>query len=166
MRCPFCAHQEDKVVDSRTGKSGDVIRRRRECLKCHRRFTTYEQVEEILPIVVKKDGRREPFDRQKVLTGIQKACQKRPISLAKIQEIVQEIENELLGLGEKEIPSTWVGQRIMEGLRQLDDVAYVRFASVYRQFRDISEFMDELKGLLVTRGHSGEKKEPPPSAQK
>jgi transcriptional repressor NrdR len=151
---------EDKVVDSRTGKNGDVIRRRRECLKCRRRFTTYEQVEEILPIVVKKDGRREPFDRHKVLMGIQKACQKRPISLAKMEEIVQEIENELFGLGEKEVPSTWVGQRIMEGLRQLDDVAYVRFASVYRQFRDISEFMDELKGLLVTRGHSDEKKGP------
>lgn len=162
MRCPFCTHLEDKVVDSRTGKNGDVIRRRRECLECHRRFTTYEQVEEILPIVVKKDGRREPFDRHKVLTGMQKACQKRPISLAKIEEIVQEIENELVGLGEKEIPSTWVGQRIMEGLRQLDDVAYVRFASVYRQFRDISEFMDELKGLLVTRGHGSGKKEPPP----
>lgn len=151
MRCPFCAHSEDKVVDSRTGRNGEVIRRRRECLECHRRFTTYEQVEEILPIVVKKDGRREPFDRAKILVGIQKACQKRPVSQGRIEEIVHEIENELFGLGEKEIPSTWVGQKIMEELRQLDDVAYVRFASVYRQFKDISEFMDELKVLLVNR---------------
>ena len=157
MRCPFCGHPEDKVVDSRTGKNGEVIRRRRECLECQRRFTTYEQVEEILPIVVKKDGRREPFDRAKILVGIQKACQKRPVSQGRIEEIVHEIENELFGLGEKEIPSTWVGQKIMEELRQLDDVAYVRFASVYRQFKDISEFMDELKGLLVNRDIGDEK---------
>ena len=148
MRCPFCAHLEDKVVDSRTGRGGEVIRRRRECLECRRRFTTYEQVEEILPIIEKKDGRREPFDRTKILVGIQKACQKRPVSLQRIEEVVQEIENELLGLGEKEVPSSWVGQKIMDGLRDLDDVAYVRFASVYRQFKDISEFMNELNGLL------------------
>ena len=108
-------------------------------------------MEEILPIVVKKDGRREPFDRHKVLTGIQKACQKRPISLSKIEEIVQEIENELFGLGEKEIPSTWVGQRIMEGLRQLDDVAYVRFASVYRRFKDVSQFLNEIENMIGSR---------------
>jgi len=148
VRCPFCAHLEDKVVDSRTGRGGEVIRRRRECLECRRRFTTYEQVEEILPIIEKKDGRREPFDRTKILVGIQKACQKRPVSLPRIEEVVQEIENELLGLGEKEVPSSWVGQKIMDGLRDLDDVAYVRFASVYRQFKDISEFMNELNGLL------------------
>ena len=161
MRCPFCAHLEDKVVDSRTGRSGEVIRRRRECLECHRRFTTYEQVEEILPVIEKKDGRREPFDRAKILVGIQKACQKRPVSLQRIEEVVQEIENELLGLGEKEVPSSWVGQKIMDGLRGLDDVAYVRFASVYRQFKDISEFMNELNGLLGKTDSRDEKAETP-----
>ncbi len=161
MKCPFCGHLEDKVVDSRTGKNGELIRRRRECLECHRRFTTYEQVEEILPVIVKKDGRREPFERHKILTGIQKACQKRPVSLARMEEIVHEIENELFGLGEKEVPSTWIGQKIMESLRKLDDVAYVRFASVYRQFKDISEFMDELQGLLGSRGRRGSSKGAP-----
>ena len=161
MRCPFCEHLEDKVVDSRIGRNGEVIRRRRECMKCQRRFTTYEQVEEILPIIVKKDGRREPFERAKVLLGIQKACQKRPVSLDRIEGVVHEIENELLGLGEKEVPSTWIGQKIMEALRLLDDVAYVRFASVYRQFKDISEFMDELEGLLGNRGQSDEETAPP-----
>ena len=155
MKCPFCGHLEDKVVDSRTGKNGELIRRRRECLGCQRRFTTYEQVEEVLPVIVKKDGRREPFDRHKILTGIQKACQKRPVSLARMEEVVLEIENELFGLGEKEVPSSWIGQKIMEALRGLDDVAYVRFASVYRQFKDISEFMDELKGLLGSRRGQG-----------
>ncbi len=154
MRCPFCTHPEDKVVDSRTGKNGEVIRRRRECLKCQRRFTTYERVEEILPIVVKKDGRGEAFDRQKILSGIQKACQKRPVSLGRIEGILQEIENELLELGEKEISSSRIGQKIMEQLQLLDDVAYVRFASVYRQFKDISEFMAELKGLLNSKHHT------------
>jgi transcriptional repressor NrdR len=148
VRCPFCAHLEDRVVDSRTGKNGEIIRRRRECLKCQRRFTTYERVEEVLPTVVKKDGRREPFDRHKILAGIQKACQKRPVSAAAVEGVVQEIENELLELGEKEIPGAAIGQRVMARLQRLDDVAYVRFASVYRQFKDISEFMDELKGLL------------------
>ena len=162
MRCPFCAHLEDKVVDSRTGRGGEVIRRRRECLECHRRFTTYEQVEEILPVIEKKDGRREPFDRTKILIGIQKACQKRPVSLQRIEEVVQEIENELLGLGEKEVPSSWVGQKIMDGLRGLDDVAYVRFASVYRQFKDISEFMNELNGLLGKKDSRNEKPGTPP----
>jgi transcriptional repressor NrdR len=156
VRCPFCAHLEDRVVDSRTGKNGEIIRRRRECLKCQRRFTTYERVEEVLPTVVKKDGRREPFDRHKILAGIQRACQKRPVSAAAVEGIVQEIENELLELGEKEIPSSWIGQRVMDGLQRLDDVAYVRFASVYRQFKDISEFMSELKGLL-------DGKTPPPA---
>ena len=136
------------MVDSRTGKNGEIIRRRRECLRCQRRFTTYERVEEVLPTVVKKDGRREPFDRHKILSGIQKACQKRPVSAAAIEGVVQEIENELLELGEKEIPGNAIGMRVMARLQQLDDVAYVRFASVYRQFKDISEFMDELKGLL------------------
>jgi transcriptional repressor NrdR len=162
VRCPFCAHLEDKVVDSRTGRGGEAIRRRRECLECRRRFTTYEQVEEILPIIEKKDGRREPFDRTKILVGIQKACQKRPVSLQRIEEVVQEIENELLGLGEKEVPSSWVGQKIMDGLRDLDDVAYVRFASVYRQFKDISEFMNELNGLLGKKDSRDEKAGLPP----
>jgi transcriptional repressor NrdR len=162
VRCPFCAHLEDKVVDSRTGRGGEVIRRRRECLECSRRFTTYEQVEEILPVIEKKDGRREPFDRTKILVGIQKACQKRPVSLQRIEEVVQEIENELLGLGEKEVPSSWVGQKIMDGLRGLDDVAYVRFASVYRQFKDISEFMNELNGLLGKKDSRDEKAGTPP----
>jgi transcriptional repressor NrdR len=162
VRCPFCAHLEDKVVDSRTGRNGEVIRRRRECLECRRRFTTYEQVEEILPIIEKKDGRREPFDRTKILVGIQKACQKRPVSLQRIEEVVQEIENELLELGEKEVPSSWIGQKIMDGLRSLDDVAYVRFASVYRQFKDISEFMNELNGLLGKKGRRDGKSGTPP----
>lgn len=162
MRCPFCAHLEDKVVDSRTGRGGEAIRRRRECLECRRRFTTYEQVEEILPVIEKKDGRREPFDRTKILVGIQKACQKRPVSLQRIEEVVREIENELLGLGEKEVPSSWVGQKIMDGLRDLDDVAYVRFASVYRQFKDISEFMNELNGLLGKKDSRDEKTGTPP----
>jgi transcriptional repressor NrdR len=162
VKCPFCAHLEDKVVDSRTGRNGEVIRRRRECLECRRRFTTYEQVEEILPVIEKKDGRREPFDRTKILIGIQKACQKRPVSLQRIEEVVQDIENELLGLGEKEVPSSWVGQKIMDGLRGLDDVAYVRFASVYRQFKDISEFMNELNGLLGKNDSRDEKAGTPP----
>jgi len=144
------------VVDSRTGKNGEIIRRRRECLKCQRRFTTYERVEEVLPTVVKKDGRREPFDRLKILAGIQKACQKRPVSAAAIEGQVQEIENELLELGEREIPSTWIGLNVMGRLQGLDDVAYVRFASVYRQFKDISEFMAELKGLLDGKSHPGD----------
>ena len=149
------------MVDSRTGKNGEIIRRRRECLKCQRRFTTYERVEEILPTVVKKDGRREPFDRHKILAGIQKACQKRPVSAAAIEGIVQEIENELLELGEKEIPGAAIGQRVMARLQRLDDVAYVRFASVYRQFKDISEFMDELKGLLDHRAPAAPPPRPP-----
>jgi len=136
------------VVDSRTGKNGETIRRRRACLKCGRRFTTYERVEEVLPTVVKKDGRREPFDRQKILAGIQKACQKRPVASAAVEALVQQVENELLELGEKEVPGSWIGQRVMAGLQKLDDVAYVRFASVYRQFKDIGEFMAELKGIL------------------
>ena len=148
MRCPFCDHLEDRVVDSRTGKNGEIIRRRRECLTCARRFTTYERVEEVLPTVVKKDGRREPFDRLKVVAGIQRACQKRPVASAAVEAMVQRIENELLELGEREVASAWVGQRVMAALQELDDVAYVRFASVYRQFKDIGEFMTELKGIL------------------
>ncbi len=152
MRCPFCGHGEDKVVDSREGKNGATIRRRRECLGCGRRFTTYERIEEILPTVVKKDGRREPYDREKIAGGIRKACEKRPVSAQAIDEAVQQVETELLELGEKEIPSKWVGERVMRILHDLDMVAYVRFASVYRQFKDINQFMSELKGLLQRRG--------------
>ncbi|MDA8156356.1 MAG: transcriptional regulator NrdR [Actinomycetota bacterium] len=148
MKCPFCAHPEDKVIDSRTSKEGDVIRRRRECLKCERRFTSYERIEEILPLIVKKDGRREPFDRQKVLQGLKKACEKRPVSMERLETVVGEIEKKVLALGQKELQSAAVGEEVMACLRELDKVAYVRFASVYRQFKDISELMDEVKTLF------------------
>jgi transcriptional repressor NrdR len=142
---------DDKVIDSRLGKEGEIIRRRRECLKCERRFTTYERVEEVLPMVVKKDGRREPFDRGKILAGIKKACEKRPISMEAIEKTVNEIETSFADAADKEIKSTQIGERVMARLRDLDDVAYVRFASVYRSFKDINEFMAELKDILDKR---------------
>ncbi len=148
MNCPFCGHIEDKVIDSRLSKDGDVIRRRRECLECEGRFTSYERIEEILPVVIKKDGRREPFDRQKILHGVEKACEKRPISVETIEAFVKRIEKKLQELGEKEIASSRIGEEIMDGLKGLDEVAYVRFASVYRQFKDIKEFMEEIKELF------------------
>jgi transcriptional repressor NrdR len=148
MKCPFCAHGENKVIDSRISKDGDAIRRRRECLSCGKRFTTYEFVEEMLPMVVKKDGRREPFDRTKIRSGIKKACEKRPISTDAIETAVDNIERACQELPGKEIPSTAIGEQVMRELQKLDGVAYVRFASVYRQFRDVSDFMDELKDLL------------------
>ena len=148
MNCPFCSHIEDKVIDSRLSKDGDVIRRRRECLKCEGRFTSYERIEEILPVVIKKDGRREPFDRQKILHGVEKACEKRPISVETIEDFVKKIEKKLQELGEKEITSSLIGEEIMDRLKSLDEVAYVRFASVYRQFKDIKEFMEEIKELF------------------
>ncbi|HUU50122.1 MAG TPA: transcriptional regulator NrdR [Nitrospinota bacterium] len=148
MKCPGCGFKENKVVDSRLTKELDVIRRRRECFECGRRFTTYEKIEEHLPFVIKKDGRREPFDREKILTGIKKACEKRPISLTTMEELISRIEKSLLEIGDKEIPSGIIGEKIMRELHELDEVAYVRFASVYRQFRDINEFMSELKELL------------------
>ena len=151
MNCPFCSHVEDKVVDSRTSKDGAAIRRRRECLKCGKRFTTYERVEDILPMVVKKDGRREPFDRGKILSGLKKACEKRPVSVERLEEIVGEIEASLQDRTEKEIPSSEVGEAIMRKLHDLDPVAYVRFASVYREFKDVNQFMDELKGFLTDK---------------
>ncbi len=151
MKCPFCGFMDDKVIDSRLGKEGDIIRRRRECLKCERRFTTYERVEEVLPMVVKKDGRREPFDRGKILAGIKKACEKRPISMEAIEKTVNEIEASFADAADKEIKSTQIGERVMARLRELDDVAYVRFASVYRSFKDINEFMAELKDILDKR---------------
>lgn len=147
MRCPFCQDPENKVIDSRESHEGSVIRRRRECLQCKRRFTTYERVEELYPLIVKKDGRREAFDRDKVLTGLKKACEKRPVSAQQLEEAVEAIERQLQGMGEKEVPSTFIGEEIMRRLRELDAVAYVRFASVYRSFRDIAEFMNELKEL-------------------
>lgn len=148
MKCPFCGHLEDKVVDSRLSTDGEAIRRRRECEQCNRRFTSYERVEEIMPMVVKKDGRREPFDRQKVLSGLKKACEKRPISMATLETAADEIEKRLLDGAEKEIASRQIGEEIMKRLHELDEVAYVRFASVYREFKDINEFMKELKDLL------------------
>jgi transcriptional repressor NrdR len=148
VKCPFCGHLEDKVVDSRSSKEGDAIRRRRECLKCEGRFTTYERVEDVLPLVIKKDGRREPFDRQKILQGLLKACEKRPVGIVALEDAVSKIEKKLQEGGEKEIPSSAIGEEVMHALHKLDQVAYVRFASVYREFKDINEFMEELRELL------------------
>jgi transcriptional repressor NrdR len=147
MKCPFCQALENKVIDSRLSQDGHVIRRRRECEACVRRFTTYERVEEILPMVVKKDGGREVFDRTKIISGIRKACEKRPVPVSAMEQIVEAIERELHESGEKEVPSSYIGERVMESLRQVDGVAYVRFASVYRSFRDVNEFLEELKHL-------------------
>lgn len=151
MRCPFCHEAENKVIDSRESHEGSVIRRRRECEKCHHRFTTYERVEELLPLVVKKDGRREAFDRDKIMAGLKKACEKRPVSIEQMEGVVSDIERKLQELGEKEVPSTLIGEQLMNALEDLDQVAYVRFASVYRSFKDIAEFMTELKDLLAER---------------
>ena len=151
MKCPFCDDVEDKVVDSRMAKEGEVIRRRRECLSCKRRYTTYERVEETMPAVVKKDGRREPFDRGKIVSGLKKACEKRPISTATIETVTDRIEKRIQDMGETEIESTAVGEEVMKELSQLDQVAYVRFASVYREFKDIDQFMDEIKSLAQQR---------------
>ncbi|HKP00219.1 MAG TPA: transcriptional regulator NrdR [Nitrospiraceae bacterium] len=151
MKCPFCDELEDKVVDSRMAKEGEVIRRRRECLGCKRRYTTYERVDEILPMVVKKDGRRESFDRAKILAGLKKACEKRPISIATIEAVTDRIEKRIQEMGETEIESRIVGEELMKELHQLDQVAYVRFASVYREFKDIDQFMDELRTLAQQR---------------
>lgn len=148
MKCPFCGNVEDKVIDSRISTEGDTIRRRRECLKCQKRFTTYERLEEIPLMVIKKDGRREPFDRKKLLAGILKACEKRPIPMEKIEAMVDEVERTLQRNYEKEVSSTNIGELVMKQLHNLDEVAYVRFASVYRQFKDINQFMSELSTLL------------------
>lgn len=151
MKCPFCDEIEDKVVDSRMAREGQVIRRRRECLACKRRYTTYERIEESLPMVVKKDGRREPFDRTKILAGLKKACEKRPISVATIEAVTDRIEKRVQEMGETEVQSRTIGEEVMRELHQLDQVAYVRFASVYREFKDIDQFMDELKTLARER---------------
>ena len=148
MRCPFCQHMDDRVIDSRLSKEGDMIRRRRECSHCQRRFTTYERVEETLPLVIKKDGRRELFDRGKILSGLHKACEKRPISVDVLEKLVERIEQRLQEAGEREVHSREIGEQIMQQLQNLDEVAYVRFASVYRSFKDVNEFMNEVKELL------------------
>jgi len=148
MKCPFCAHAENKVIDSRISKDGKAIRRRRECMGCGKRFTTYEFVEDILPMVVKKDGRREVFDRMKIRNGVLKACEKRPISMEAIEKLVENVEQDCQEYQGDEIPSTVIGEKVMNELKTLDGVAYVRFASVYRQFRDVGEFMAELNDLL------------------
>ncbi len=148
MKCPFCSLVNNRVVDSRLSRDKRVIRRRRECLECGRRFTTYERVEENLPLVIKKDGRREPFDRNKILIGIKKACEKRPISIDVMEKIVDRIEQFVQEKGEREVYSSEIGEEVMKELYNLDQVAYVRFASVYREFKDINAFMRELKELL------------------
>ncbi len=152
MKCPFCGHVQDKVVDSREAKIGDTIRRRRECTKCERRFTTYERIEEIPYMVIKKDRTREKFDRQKVLSGVLKACEKRPVSMGKMQQIVDEAEAFVAESPDRERPTAEIGALVMNRLKKLDKVAYVRFASVYLDFKDIREFMDELKDLLKAKG--------------
>ena len=148
MKCPYCGNLGDKVVDSRESKEGEVIRRRRECLECGRRFTSYERIDEIPYMVIKKDGRRERFERQKILQGLLKACEKRPVATPKLEAIVDEIESVVHEATERELTTTEIGEMIMRGLKKLDKVAYVRFASVYMDFKDVAEFMSELKGLL------------------
>jgi transcriptional repressor NrdR len=148
MKCPFCSEIDNKVIDSRLSKDASVIRRRRECIVCHRRFTTYEHIEEIPIMIIKKDGRREIFNRDKIRSGIQRACEKRNISMNLIEEFIDDLERDLRETGEKEIPSHTLGEEIMNRLHELDDVAYVRFASVYREFKDVNDFVCELKSLL------------------
>ncbi len=148
MNCPFCTHEDTRVVDSRLGREGNNVRRRRECPICERRFTTYERVEEILPWVIKKDGRREAFDRGKIVSGMQRACEKRPIAVEQIEALVDKVERRFQERGDKEIAASLIGEAVMDALHETDEVAYVRFASVYRQFKDINEFMSELNDLL------------------
>lgn len=148
MKCPFCGYKEDKVVDSRATQEESAIRRRRECLKCGKRFTTYEYIEDVSMMVVKKDSRREAFDRKKILAGVVRACEKRPISIEKMEEIVTSVERMIQKKYDREVPTTKIGELVMEKLKNLDDVAYVRFASVYRQFKDVGQFMVELKDIL------------------
>lgn len=151
MKCPYCEHLDNKVIDSRLNKDATITRRRRECLKCDQRFTTYERLEVMLPVLVKKDGRRESWDRHKLVVGLEKACEKRTVSRDMIDEFADDIEHKLQDYSAKEIPANVVGEWVMDGLSKLDEVAYVRFASVYRQFKDVNEFMDELKSLLDAR---------------
>ena len=148
MKCPFCGETNNKVIDSRLSRDGNVIRRRRECIECGRRFTTYEHIEEIPIMIIKKDGRREVFNREKVGAGMKRACEKRNISINVIEEFIEDLERDLRETGEKEIPSSTIGERVMAKLHEIDDVAYVRFASVYREFKDVNDFLSELKNLL------------------
>jgi len=152
MKCPYCGQLDNRVVDSRLNKEYTITRRRRLCESCQRRFTTYERLEVTMPMLIKKDGRRENWDRLKVVEGLKKACEKRPVSMAQLEDFVDGLERELQDMGEREISITIIGEKVMEGLRKLDDVAYVRFASVYRQFKDLNEFMDELKKMLGANG--------------
>lgn len=152
MKCPFCLHEDDKVIDSRSSNEGKSVRRRRECLKCKKRFTTYEYIEEVPLMVIKKDGRRESFDRNKIISGILKACEKRPVSVEKVEALVDRVEKELQKSFDKEVKAGVIGELAMDSLHKIDEVAYVRFASVYRQFKDINQFMKELKDLLSKRG--------------
>ncbi|KPK98297.1 MAG: NrdR family transcriptional regulator [Omnitrophica WOR_2 bacterium SM23_72] len=148
MKCPFCGYKEDKVVDSRATSEESAIRRRRECLKCGKRFTTYEYIEEVSMMVIKKDGRREPFDRKKILAGVIRACEKRPIGMEKMEDIITQVERAIQRKSDREVSASRIGELVMEKLKALDDVAYVRFASVYRQFKDVGQFMEELKDIL------------------
>ena len=151
MKCPFCLHEDDKVIDSRSSNEGKSVRRRRECMKCKKRLTTYEYVEEVPLMVIKKDGRRESFDRNKIISGILKACEKRPVSVEKVETLVDRVEKELQKSFDKEVKAKDVGELVMDHLHKLDEVAYVRFASVYRQFKDMNQSMKELKDLLSKR---------------
>ncbi len=161
MKCPFCKVDDDRVVDSRASSDGFAIRRRRECAACDRRYTTYERIEESPLRVLKKDDRREPFDRRKILSGLMKACEKRPVSLDTLEAITKTIEERVLETFEREVPSAYIGQLVMQELKKVDQVAYVRFASVYREFKDIEEFLTELKPMLVKEGGEGEPAEGP-----
>ena len=152
MKCPFCSHTEDKVIDSRSSNEDKSVRRRRECMKCKKRFTTYEYIEEVPLMVIKKDGRREAFDRNKIISGILKACEKRPVSMERVEAVVDRVEKDLQKSFDKEVKAGVIGELVMDYLHKLDEVAYVRFASVYRQFKDINHFMKELKDLLSKRG--------------
>jgi len=161
MKCPYCSNLEDKVIDSRISKDGVTIRRRRECLACEKRFTTHEKIEDTLPVIIKKDNRREPFDAKKILDGLRKACQKRDISTQQLEEITDRIERALMERGGKEVQSKEVGEQIMLELHDLDQVAYVRFASVYRSFKDLNDFMEEVKTFLERREGSQKKVDVP-----
>ena len=152
MKCPYCGYKESKVVDSRPAEEGSSIRRRRECLSCHKRFTTYEMMESLPLVVVKKDGSRQSFDRSKILRGIQRSCEKRPVPVADMERMASEIEQEVQNSLEREVSTEIIGEKVMEKLKKADEVAYVRFASVYRQFKDVNEFMDELKSFLGEQG--------------
>ena len=170
MKCPFCGHEEDKVVDSRGTKEGSAIRRRRECLKCHRRFTTYEQIEQTMPLIKKKDGRWEAFDRAKLMSGLRKACEKRPVSQGMLDVTADDIEKDCFNRNGREITSEEIGELVMQRLHDLDEVAYVRFASVYRQFKDVTQFMEEVQRLIKRNesraARSGTEKAPRPAAAK